>query len=84
MDAVAGFSARPALPGGVAADLGGLQHVEEIVAHAVLPVSKLRPRAECGGRFGGRDLFEVGDDDLTYFEGDELCRGCAYSGLQFN
>ena len=31
-----------------------------------------RPRqcAGCG------DLFEVGDDNLTFFEGDELCRGC--------
>ncbi len=31
----------------------------------------------CGGRFPRRDLFEVGDDHLTFFEGDELCRPCA-------
>lgn len=39
-----------------------------------------RPRrscAGCGGRFRGRELVEVGDDSLTYFEGDELCGGCA-------
>jgi hypothetical protein len=32
-----------------------------------------RPRgcAGCG------ELFEVVDDNLTFFEGDELCRGCA-------
>ncbi len=37
-----------------------------------------RPRgcAGCGDRFAGRELFEVGDDNLTFFEGDELCRGC--------
>ena len=31
----------------------------------------------CGERFPRRDLFEVGDDNLTFFEGDELCRPCA-------
>jgi len=31
----------------------------------------------CGGRFPRRDLFEVGDDHLTFFEGDELCGACA-------
>ena len=31
----------------------------------------------CGGRFPRRDLFEVGDDNLMFFEGDELCRPCA-------
>ncbi len=38
---------------------------------------RLRGCAGCGDRFAGRDLFEVGDDHLTFFEGDELCRGCA-------
>ncbi len=33
--------------------------------------------AGCGGRFRGRDLFEVGDDNLTFFEGDRLCGPCA-------
>ena len=31
----------------------------------------------CGGRFPRRDMYEVGDDNLTFFEGDELCRPCA-------
>lgn len=33
--------------------------------------------ADCRGRFLRRDLFEVGEDHLTWFEGDELCRECA-------
>ncbi len=36
-----------------------------------------RPCSGCSGRFPGKDLTEVGDDCLTYFEGDELCRSCA-------
>jgi SWIM zinc finger len=31
----------------------------------------------CGGRFPRRDLFEVEEGHLTFFEGDELCRPCA-------
>jgi hypothetical protein len=31
----------------------------------------------CGERHRRRDMFEVGDDHLTFFEGDELCRPCA-------
>jgi hypothetical protein len=31
----------------------------------------------CGERVWRRDLFEVGDDNLTFFEGDELCRPCS-------
>ena len=31
----------------------------------------------CGERAWRRDLFEVGADHLTWFEGDELCRTCA-------
>ncbi len=33
--------------------------------------------AGCGSRFRHRDLYEVGDDNLTFFEGDLLCIGCA-------
>lgn len=33
--------------------------------------------AGCRGRFRARDLYEVGDDHLTFFEGDELCESCA-------
>jgi hypothetical protein len=31
----------------------------------------------CRGRFLHRDLFDVGEDSLTFFEGDVLCGGCA-------
>ena len=31
----------------------------------------------CGERAWSRDLFEVGADSLSFFEGDSLCRGCA-------
>lgn len=31
----------------------------------------------CGGRFRHRELYEVGEDNLTFFEGDLLCRDCA-------
>ena len=44
---------------------------------ATIAKAKTRPCSGCSGRFRGRDLFEVGDDDLTYFQGDELCRECA-------
>jgi hypothetical protein len=54
-----------------------LEHVSEITVRAVLPATKLRPCAACGGRFRGRDLFEVPEDHLTFFEGQELCRECA-------
>ncbi len=38
---------------------------------------RLRECADCGGRFRSWDLFEVGDDNLTFFEGDLLCGPCA-------
>ena len=56
---------------------GDLEHVGDIAPRALLPVSKLRICAGCGGRFRGQDLFEVPDDHLTFFEGDELCQECA-------
>ncbi len=31
----------------------------------------------CGRRFRHRDLYDVGEDNLTFFEGDVLCGGCA-------
>jgi hypothetical protein len=58
-------------------DRGGIEHVGRIVARAVLPATKLRSCASCGGRFGGRDLHPVGGDHPMFFEGDELCRECA-------
>lgn len=56
---------------------GELEHVSEIAERVLYPVIKLRSCAGCRGRFQGRDLFEVGGDNLTFFEGDELCRSCA-------
>ena len=53
---------------------GNLEHIAEITVRAVLPATKLRPCVGCGGRFRGRDLFEVPEDHLTFFEGQELCR----------
>jgi hypothetical protein len=31
----------------------------------------------CGDCFRHRDLYDVGEDSLTFFEGDVLCGGCA-------
>jgi hypothetical protein len=31
----------------------------------------------CGGRFRHRDLYDVGEDSLTFFEGDLVCHECA-------
>ena len=58
---------------------GDLERIGEITMRAVLPTTKLRPCAGCGGRFVGRDLYEVMDlhESLTFFEGDQLCRECA-------
>ena len=36
-----------------------------------------RECAGCGGVFRSRALVEVGDDHLTFFEGDEVCSSCA-------
>lgn len=38
---------------------------------------KTSPCFGCGRRFRHRDLFEVPEGDLTFFEGDRLCRECA-------
>jgi hypothetical protein len=56
-----------------------LEHVGEITSWAVLPATKLRLYAGCGGRFMGRDLYEVMDwhASLTFFEGDNICGVCA-------
>ena len=56
---------------------GDLEHVSEITVRPVLPATKLRPYVRCGGRFRGRDLFEVPEDHLTFFEGQVLCWECA-------
>ncbi len=44
---------------------------------ATVARAKTRECAGCSGRFRGRDLVDVGDDSLVFFEGDELCRPCA-------
>lgn len=56
---------------------GELEHVSGITERVLYPVIKLRRCAVCRGRFQGRDLFEVGEDNLTFFVGDKLCRSCA-------
>jgi hypothetical protein len=33
--------------------------------------------AGCGRKVRFRNLHEVGDDNLTFFEGDEVCESCA-------
>ncbi len=48
------------------------QACKHIIA-AIITRAKTGPCAECGRRFRPRDLYPVPGDDLTYFEGDELC-----------
>jgi hypothetical protein len=56
----------------------GFRHIDCIHIHAAtIAKAKTRTCDACGGRFRGRNLVEVGDDSLTFFEGDELCRPCA-------
>ncbi len=56
----------------------GFRHVDCLHIHAATVArAKTRECAGCSGRFRGRDLVEVGDDSLVFFEGDELCRPCA-------
>ena len=52
---------------------GGCKH---IVA-ATLAKAKTFRCEGCGDRFPNRELVEVGDDNLTFFEGDALCEVCA-------
>ena len=56
-----------------------LEHVGEIIPRAVLATAKLRTCAGCGGRFTGREIYEVSEDheSLTWFPGDPLCESCA-------
>jgi hypothetical protein len=35
------------------------------------------PCAGCGRRYRHQDLYDVGEDSLTFFEGDVVCRECA-------
>lgn len=37
---------------------------------------KTSPCSGCGRRFRHRELTEVPEDSLTFFEGDRLCEGC--------
>lgn len=48
-----------------------------LVRASARPAPRLRECAGCLGRFEGRELVEVGDDHLTFFEHDELCGPCA-------
>lgn len=44
---------------------------------ASLAKAKTASCSGCSRRFKHRDLVEVGDDSLTFFEADLLCRTCA-------
>lgn len=45
--------------------------------HAVRVVRKrTAPCASCSKRFRHRDLYDVGEDNLTHFPGDLLCEPC--------
>ncbi len=55
---------------------GDRQPCKHIVA-ATIARAKTGRCDGCGERAWRRDLFEVGGDNLTFFEGDELCRPCA-------
>jgi hypothetical protein len=70
-----GSLAQPAHPD--PDDQDGLEHIAPITERAVLPVTKFRPCAGCSGRFQGRDLHPVPEDNLTFFEGQLLCGECA-------
>ena len=62
-------SARPAPASGEAT--GDLEHVSEVIGRAPTPSC-----AGCGA-VAPSELFEVGEDHLTFFEGDVLCGSCA-------
>jgi SWIM zinc finger len=49
---------------------------KHIVA-ATIAKAKTAPCSGCGTRHKHRDLTEVPEDHLSYFEGDFLCRECA-------
>jgi hypothetical protein len=49
----------------------------EHVYAARIASSKSGECAGCGRKVGYRDLHEVGDDNLTFFEGDVVCESCA-------
>ncbi len=57
----------------------GLEHVGDVTARVLARTVAANDRecAGCGGLFHGRDFYEVGDDNLTFSEGDELCHSCA-------
>lgn len=64
------------------------EHAGDVAARVLegIAESTRQPLADCAGcgrRFPRRELIEVGDDNLTFFEGDLLCRHrCAgYSGV---
>ena len=50
---------------------------EKITAEDLAAARPSEKCFDCHRRFLGRDLYEVGEDNLTFFEGDLLCRDCA-------
>jgi hypothetical protein len=51
--------------------------VDKHVVAAKYKKAKTATCIGCGGRFRHRDLYDVGEDSLTFFEGDILCGSCA-------
>jgi hypothetical protein len=43
---------------------------------AIIARAKTASCAGCGGRFRHRELYPVPGDNLTFFEGELLCRSC--------
>jgi hypothetical protein len=52
---------------------GGCKHV----IAATIAKAKSAPCVSCGKRFRHRELYPVPADNLTFFEDELLCRGCA-------
>lgn len=50
---------------------------EKITAEDLAAARPSEKCFDCHRRFLGRDLYEVGEDNLTFFEGDLLCEACA-------
>ncbi len=59
-----------------AGPLGPLGECKHVSADRVVRKAT-GPCAGCGRRFFHRELVEAGDDNLTFFEGDLVCEGCA-------
>jgi hypothetical protein len=65
--------------------VSGLEHVSGVATRVLVDTAASEAASEgvcsgCGGRFASRELTELTEDNhdnLTYFDGDRLCRECA-------